>query len=232
MSDADFLQAILIDPGDDTIRLQYADWLEERGDPRGEFIRVQCALARTPEYIDIGPVTLTKGPMRGKATMKMRNHEFVALRAREQELLAGHGWGWAGDAVRACYLVGTDWRDVLIFRRGFVAQVTLPTQAFLDHAAALFRAAPITEVTLTDREPDHEEDNLWRWYTGYESPDAIPLVLAKPMMPAILATIGASSLGNEAIFADREDALAALSRACVAYGRRLANLPPLRVADG
>jgi uncharacterized protein (TIGR02996 family) len=42
-----FLRAIREDPEDDTPRLVYADWLEERGDPRGEFIRVQCRLART-----------------------------------------------------------------------------------------------------------------------------------------------------------------------------------------
>src|SRR5262249_51734963 len=40
-----FLQAILAAPEDDTPRLVYADWLEERGDPRGEFIRIQCELA-------------------------------------------------------------------------------------------------------------------------------------------------------------------------------------------
>jgi uncharacterized protein (TIGR02996 family) len=41
-----FLQEILDDPDDDGLRLIYADWLEERGDPRGEFIRVQFELER------------------------------------------------------------------------------------------------------------------------------------------------------------------------------------------
>jgi uncharacterized protein (TIGR02996 family) len=39
-----FLKAILEKVEDDAPRLIYADWLEERGDPRGEFIRVQCKL--------------------------------------------------------------------------------------------------------------------------------------------------------------------------------------------
>jgi uncharacterized protein (TIGR02996 family) len=39
-----FLQAILDAPDDNAPRLIYADQLEERGDPRGEFIRVQVAL--------------------------------------------------------------------------------------------------------------------------------------------------------------------------------------------
>jgi uncharacterized protein (TIGR02996 family) len=40
-----FLAAIRDDPDDDTVRLVFADWLEEHGDPRGEFMRVQCELA-------------------------------------------------------------------------------------------------------------------------------------------------------------------------------------------
>lgn len=42
-----FLAAICADPGDDTARLVYADWLQENGrDQRAEFIRVQVELAR------------------------------------------------------------------------------------------------------------------------------------------------------------------------------------------
>jgi uncharacterized protein (TIGR02996 family) len=37
---------------DDVPRLVYADWLEERGDPRGEYLRLQCELARTWSYRD------------------------------------------------------------------------------------------------------------------------------------------------------------------------------------
>jgi uncharacterized protein (TIGR02996 family) len=43
-----FIQAILADPDDASIRLVYADWLEERGDPRGEFLRLEAALMGLP----------------------------------------------------------------------------------------------------------------------------------------------------------------------------------------
>ena len=43
-----FIQAILADPDDASIRLVYADWLEERGDPRGEFLRLEAALTGLP----------------------------------------------------------------------------------------------------------------------------------------------------------------------------------------
>jgi len=37
-----FLRAIAADPADEATRLVYADWLEEQGDPLGEFLRLQC----------------------------------------------------------------------------------------------------------------------------------------------------------------------------------------------
>jgi len=43
--EAGFLQAILRTPDDAALRSVYADWLEERGDPRGEYLRCQCTRA-------------------------------------------------------------------------------------------------------------------------------------------------------------------------------------------
>lgn len=39
-----FLGAIATHPDDDTFRLVFADWLEERGDWRAEFLRLDCTL--------------------------------------------------------------------------------------------------------------------------------------------------------------------------------------------
>ena len=49
------LQAILEEIDGDTPRLVYADFLEERGDPRGEFIRLQVLRARDPEQHPFSP---------------------------------------------------------------------------------------------------------------------------------------------------------------------------------
>jgi uncharacterized protein (TIGR02996 family) len=43
-----FIQAILANPTDGAPRLVFADWLEERGDPRGELLRIQTALTELP----------------------------------------------------------------------------------------------------------------------------------------------------------------------------------------
>lgn len=45
-NNAAFLQAIVANPGDEDLRLVYMDWLEERGDPRAEFLRVRAELDR------------------------------------------------------------------------------------------------------------------------------------------------------------------------------------------
>jgi carbon storage regulator len=43
-----FLQGIQEKPEDEGLRLIFADWLEERGDPLAELIRTQCRLAKLP----------------------------------------------------------------------------------------------------------------------------------------------------------------------------------------
>jgi uncharacterized protein (TIGR02996 family) len=105
-----FLQAVIADPDDDGLRLAYADYLDERGDPRGEFIRVQVALERMPE----------EDPRR------------AALKVRERELRNAHWREWVGPLQG---LVGPP-----RFRRGFIEAITIPARAFLAHADALFAA--------------------------------------------------------------------------------------------
>jgi uncharacterized protein (TIGR02996 family) len=112
-----FLRAIIDEPDDDTHRLVYADWLDDHGQPeRAEFIRVQITLARLPG----------EDPQRD------------ALEARERALLAEHREEWAAP-LRA-------WVAVDEFQRGFVEAVTARPEAFLEHAAALFQAAPVRRV--------------------------------------------------------------------------------------
>jgi uncharacterized protein (TIGR02996 family) len=51
-TDAAFLAAIAANPVDHLPKLVYADWLEERNDPRAEFLRVQYALTQAPSLND------------------------------------------------------------------------------------------------------------------------------------------------------------------------------------
>jgi uncharacterized protein (TIGR02996 family) len=59
--EAAFLQAILATPNDLSLRLVFADWLEERGDPRGELLRLTHTLT---QEIDV--------PKRAKLETRLR----------------------------------------------------------------------------------------------------------------------------------------------------------------
>ncbi|HJZ56234.1 MAG TPA: TIGR02996 domain-containing protein [Gemmataceae bacterium] len=51
--EAAFLKAIQSRPGDDLVRLVFADWLDERADPRGDFVRLHLALrTAAPDHPD------------------------------------------------------------------------------------------------------------------------------------------------------------------------------------
>ena len=54
MSDRDaFLRAIAADPADDTVRLAFADWLDEQGEAdRAEFIRLQIVSERIRQRVE------------------------------------------------------------------------------------------------------------------------------------------------------------------------------------
>src|SRR5579859_5926072 len=127
MTDENFLRAIIADPDDDTPRLVYADWLEEHGDPRGEFIRVQCALAR-----------LSKSDRRRRK-----------LKTLEAELLKKHGRTWTRP-LRA--IVGD-----FGCHRGFANWATGKARKILDHIDILFRLAPIQYLRVNDTKPHIEE---------------------------------------------------------------------------
>jgi uncharacterized protein (TIGR02996 family) len=102
MKDDAFLSAIHADPDDESLRLIYADWLDEHGDDlgraRAELIRAQCELERLPPDDERRP----------------------GLEKRVRRLVKDHGKVWT-EPMRKTKL-GKDWQ----FRRGFPEAVTLP----------------------------------------------------------------------------------------------------------
>jgi uncharacterized protein (TIGR02996 family) len=118
--EAAFLRLIAAAPDDDAPRLVYADWLEECGDPRGSFIRVQCALARLAD----------DDPRRPD------------LEHAERHLFAAHAAAWAA----ACAGRVSGW----LFRRGFVEEITLSADAFLEHGPRLLSDSLVRTVHLHD----------------------------------------------------------------------------------
>jgi uncharacterized protein (TIGR02996 family) len=146
MNPSDLLRAIAAAPDDDAPRLVYADWLEQQGDPRGELIVVQCALAALEaEAAGLGEVysspTGWTGPREGSGGHPVVRARRDALEAREKELLAAHRGRWMAELGLAP-AEGT-------FRRGFVEEVILGRSRLLAvHDTLASAAAPIRGLRL------------------------------------------------------------------------------------
>jgi uncharacterized protein (TIGR02996 family) len=151
--EAAFLVNVLAAPNDDAPRLIFADWLEEYGGQpeRGEFIRVQIALAaifaahrcqRTGQGAMCIPGIVDVLMGCDACNRFIANRD--ALQCREREL-------WEGgmrDAILGP-LCGNGISSVqLSCRRGFVDCISCTAAEFLQHADALLAAAPISEVWM------------------------------------------------------------------------------------
>jgi uncharacterized protein (TIGR02996 family) len=114
-----FLFAICQDP-DDTVRLVYADWLDEHGDPdRAEFIRLQVAQAGKPRLYD-------------------------ADHFRAEALLKTHRARWLAELPD---VTGIQWDDPP--RRGFFDAIRAYVGwSPLARHERLFAAAPVQVLTL------------------------------------------------------------------------------------
>ncbi len=117
------LQAVLADPDDDAVRLVYADWFEDNGDPdRAEFIRLQLERAHRPR------------------------HDLARWRPgeRERALEQAHRAEWLASLLPLIRSAS------LFFERGFPGRAHCEVDAFVGWDESVWRAAPITEVSLTD----------------------------------------------------------------------------------
>jgi uncharacterized protein (TIGR02996 family) len=107
MSDEPFIAAIVAAPDDDAPRLVYADWLQDRKDPRGELISLQCLLATKPND--------------------------KKLKAREKTLLDSHAKTWLEPLARLD-VVSCEWSRGFI-EKAHVPGTTLAAKASAIFAA-------------------------------------------------------------------------------------------------
>ena len=108
-----FIREIVACPDDLMPRLVYADWLEERGDSQGEFVRVQCELTRTP------------------ATAP----QYAELHRRERELLQEHRAEWIASIGS-----GIRWYQP---RHGFIEELIIDIETIVETNGQVLERAPI-----------------------------------------------------------------------------------------
>ncbi len=151
-----FVRAVIANPLDDGVRLVFADWLEENGEPEYAcFVRVQCELAAEDLAIwrDAGNSDLCwacwiiatgKEHLHKEAVEKYGcqcSGRVLALRRRERELLPKNWFAWTPEigAPRACGnrdafphsdLTPGGLHVFMTFRRGFVEEVACKLEAW------------------------------------------------------------------------------------------------------
>lgn len=163
--DPGLLAAVLADPDDDFVRLVCADWFEERGDPRGEFIRVQVELATTEREDGINSAY---------ADQKCQC-PYCKLCRRERELLTEKNitdWFLAGLPKGTIFLNTS---------RGFPDSVLSSWSDWTTHAAAIRAAQPVRRVKLTTPPPD----TAFLGAVTYDDLDGTPLKMRHPNWPGI-----------------------------------------------
>jgi uncharacterized protein (TIGR02996 family) len=153
MTHQDFVDAILAEPSADVPRLIYADWLEERGEPRAEFIRVQVEMATLA-------LPLNRNSMYGNPMPWPRNRRdtprFRELWQRQLDLLRAHCAEWAEPLIGEATGV--------IFERGCVEGISTEPQTFVKHAALWYRSMPIRQLRVAV--PTSMKDEDWASLLG------------------------------------------------------------------
>jgi uncharacterized protein (TIGR02996 family) len=122
---AELLAGVIAAPDDDAPRLAYAAWLRAQGDPRGEYIDVQCRLAR-------------------QRPDPQRRQE---LAGRERELGKSLRKAFAAEVKKTA--------DHWEIRRGFIDEVRADAGKLLAGWQPLFATHPIRRLTLRSVTVDH-----------------------------------------------------------------------------
>jgi len=139
MKEQKLLEEVIANPDDDEPRLLYADWLEERGDPRAQFIRVQC------EQHNTSPTAARWFELEGRQLRLLQQHGHKWRRALPK--LPGAAWGIVDDPP-FCQRTSVAYRR--IFERGFAEAVTFKNAAdFTKQMPELRKFAPVRQARIT-----------------------------------------------------------------------------------
>lgn len=253
MSDRDkFIRAICERPNEDMPRLVFADWLVEHGnnpqekcpecDGTGQH-RYMPDLGGEPNYSDSAACfdcsgsgwiptgfhdsdlaqEIRYGIEHPKNFYSCQSDASVGLLCQRSHPcnlcweLRQRGMPWA-------MLCERDYKMC----RGFLEHIECSTAKFLRYAAKLFATMPVESVRLADREPG-QFMNTGRWYYCEHTLDTtyarhtMPVEILRLAIGRTVRDVGPGTLSKDWDTSELADA--AISVACVAYGRRNSGLP-------
>lgn len=179
--EADMLAAVVADPSDETAKLAYADWLEERDDPRGPFLRKQLRAVRaggklpTPKFapkpwLDLVGLTLLQKI--NTADLTAHTDRFLPLarpaltfkstKAADKTLPVGTSKFGGGPDLPP----KADWPTFEEEPLAFLGQLNLGDLAASLVCRELPNAGLLSMFILSDEDEgnDYFDDGMWRLY--------------------------------------------------------------------
>lgn len=128
MHDDSFGDEVRANPFDDGPRLVFADYLEEKGDPLCELIRVQIE----------------------QENQHGNSAELAELERRERQLIETHGESWLAPLRE----LGVENLSQRCFQRGLIEHARIPASLFFERASEICNVAPaLHSIQLVDLEP-------------------------------------------------------------------------------
>ena len=172
----ELLAAVAADPGDDTVRLAIADWLDEHDDPnRAEFVRLQVEIGAILRPLRDELDTEYAYGDRREAAATLDRHDLLPKIAREFQLLLANGARWVP-------LEGAQ----PTFRGGFPVKLEMSVREFLARPE-LTALAPGGTIRLTEfAEPSDRPAEIEEFLRpGHDEPrsDATPGVRSLASSP-------------------------------------------------
>ncbi len=194
-----FIRAVVEDPWDPTPRLIFRDWLEERDDPRVEFLRMVMPLGKVHQV--------------GKDLREyVRSLVSHLLPKRLKVDICGNATSAHGPRE-----IGVE------LEHGFIVGLVCDWRRFLRSLWKLLATQPVVEVRLGGMDPlmfNRGPDRLWGWIKRGEWTDGVGL-------PGEVfdALPGDTPGTTERTYPTRAEALRRLGDACVRWARRRLRLP-------
>ncbi len=233
MNDHDSLiQAVCDFPAEDTPRLMFADFLQERGwkgdKERAEFIQVQVELEQWRNSHDALGIA---GVLRHHPLFK--REQAILCAAIDSGRSPIPGWA-VFNAPSRVFLQGvTNVNRTGVARRGFLEHISLDTHDFLTHAAGVFTRHPVEKVTLVGKQVMQvtSTSNPWQgltaWYTWinaekqrwHENPQRENARIPRELFDFVASVSPQCHFDEYARFTFANDAHKALSDACCDIGR-------------
>lgn len=229
---AGLIRDICEHPGRYDLRLIFADWCEDHGEPeRAEFVRLQMEYADLHPHYEAHDIDYLNCPTCIRAAI------IEGLLKTRFRIGRNEHPTWAKDCPSIIMRTkptgpALEWQ----WYRGFVESITCPWSEWEKCGPRLVECHPLRRVTLSDKEPlnlapgSTNPDDTWHGWHTWGSAEFVVLggPLASDLPKELFALLGGRRIeGNPfaVYYESREEAVDDCSLACVNFARKKAGLP-------